>query len=300
MSLPPFKVKPSSSTKRPEQKRSGLASAYRQLKRAWHRGQIGHRSEYSVERLLAFRDYYKRTSTSRAVAVCVLTPVPAIVVAILIDCIPLRDPAEGWQANYLFWVRMFMDTFVIGAGVAEQVRAVIVAGSITNVGVVVIALASSVTYVLMSIAIAATWHFPIPFGYILLVGPFLTTFWVFTGLVVGPRLIASSPVLRGQLKSQVLIIFTQGIVSMAYPLFTAVFYRLSGIQQTAFVVVMPLIKFTTKQIIANAAQGLHEHMGSIVVFSVDVFNFAQFFTKSTRSHLSKEKDWQWTISEIYQ
>lgn len=35
---------------------------------------------------------------------------------------------------------------------------------------------------------------------------------------------------------------------------------------------MPLIKYTTKQIIANAAASLNEYVGPVVVFSVDVFN----------------------------
>ncbi|EGZ18046.1 hypothetical protein PHYSODRAFT_504373, partial [Phytophthora sojae] len=64
----------------------------------------------------------------------------------------------------------------------------------------------------------------------------------------------------------------QGVVAMMYPFLTAVFSRLSGPQQTVLVVVMPAFKYVTKHVIANAAVGLHEHVGPIVVFSVDVFS----------------------------
>lgn len=87
-----------------------------------------------------------------------------------------------------------------------------------------------------------------------------------------PRAVATSPLLHSQLKAIAFISFTQGIVAVLYPLFTAIFNRLSGIQQTAFVFTMPLIKFTAKAIIAKAAEGFHCYMGMMVVFSVDLFN----------------------------
>ncbi|KAG3201721.1 hypothetical protein PC128_g3713 [Phytophthora cactorum] len=89
---------------------------------------------------------------------------------------------------------------------------------------------------------------------------------------IGPRLLAQSSILRQQIKSQLMIVSTQGVVAVAYPLFSAVFNQLTGIEQTAFVIVMPVIKFVTKQIIADAAESLNENLGPIVVFSVDVFN----------------------------
>lgn len=69
-----------------------------------------------------------------------------------------------------------------------------------------------------------------------------------------------------------MIVLAQGLVAIAYPIFNAIFIRLSGITQTVFVFVMPMIKFTTKQIIASSAKSLHEYVGPTVVFSVDVFN----------------------------
>ncbi|GMF18063.1 unnamed protein product [Phytophthora lilii] len=238
----------------------------------WHQSHIGHRSEYSVERLLAFRDYCQHTSPTRVAAVCILTPLPAIFIALLIDCTPLKSPTDGWQANYGFWIRWFLALVAVSMGVVAQIQEVISMGTISNTGALTIVLGTSMTDVSVALIIAAVWHFPIPFGYVIMVGPYLLIILSFVVLVIGPRHLSESPVLRRQLKSHATIMITQGTVAMAYPFFTAVFYRLTGPQQTVFVFVMPVFKHITKHIIANAAGGLHEFIGPIVVFSVDVFS----------------------------
>ncbi|KAG6962171.1 hypothetical protein JG687_00007295, partial [Phytophthora cactorum] len=151
-------------------------------------------------------------------------------------------------------------------------REAILPGTISNAGAAVITVGTSITDVSVALVIAVLWQFPIPFGYILMVGPYLLIVLGFTLLVVGKHRLIESSILRQQIKSQATIIFAQGAVAMAYPVFTAVFYRLSGPQQTVFIIVIPLFKHLTKVIIANAAGGLHEFVGPIVVFSVDVFN----------------------------
>jgi len=157
----------------------GLGSLKRILEAVWHRSQIGHRSEYSVERLLAFRDYYERTSLARAVAVCILVPAPAVVVTLAIDSIPLRPPSDGWRANYAVWIRLLLAIFAEALGVAFQVRAVVLPGAITNVGAVKIALATSISSVLATMAVAATWEFPIPFGYVIMLNLYISFFIVY-------------------------------------------------------------------------------------------------------------------------
>ncbi|OWZ17799.1 hypothetical protein PHMEG_0008208 [Phytophthora megakarya] len=291
-----MKVEPSN-TQPHNERFSRIDRVRRKLVAYWHRSQIGHRSEYSVERLLAFRDYYERTSIARVVAVCVLTPIPALLAALAIDCIPLKPPSDGWQANYAVWIRLFLAMSAEALGVVFQVRAVIDPGTISIPGAVQISLGTAICSVLTTILLAVVWTFPTPFGYVLVINPcmqcfddysmwtfptpfgyvlvinpFVFFFSVFTVLVIGPRMLIQSATLRKQFKSQFIIILNQGVVAVCYPIFSAVFNQLSGIQQTIFVFVMPLIKFFTKQNIANAAKTYHEYAGPVVVFSVDLFN----------------------------
>ncbi|POM70481.1 Hypothetical protein PHPALM_13068 [Phytophthora palmivora] len=238
----------------------------------WHRCRISHRSEYSVERLLSFRDYQQRASTARVLAVCALSPIPALLVTLAIDCIPLKPPSDGWRANYAVWIRQTVAMFFEALGVVMQVREVIMAGTISNVRAAAIALGTAVSCVLTTIAVADLWTFPIPFGYVLLLNPYVLLFSICMILGIGPRVLATSSLLRQQIKAQLFIIVNQGVVAVCYPVFSAVFNRLSATHQAAFVFVMPMIKYFTKQNIANAAKNSHEYVGPMVVFSVDLFN----------------------------
>ncbi|ETI43391.1 hypothetical protein F443_11638 [Phytophthora nicotianae P1569] len=268
------KLKPLPATKHSQ--RNEYTSFYSRFKRKisslWHRSQIGHRSEYSVERLLAFRDYYQRTSLARAVVICVVSPLPALLVALAIDSIPLRPPSDGWRENYAVWIRLLLAIFAEALGVALQVRGVIVPGAMSSTGAVIIALGTAISSVLVTIAVAAMWKFPIPYGYVIMLNLYVLFFVIYMIFVLGPRALASSPVLRQQIKSELFIMANQSGVAVAYPIFSAVFNYLSGINQSLFIFVMPLIKCITKLNIANSATSFHEYVGPIVVFSVDLFN----------------------------
>ncbi|KAG1713412.1 hypothetical protein DVH05_001199 [Phytophthora capsici] len=119
---------------------------------------------------------------------------------------------------------------------------------------------------------AVLWKFPSPFGYVLVIVPYVVFLAIYTILGIGQDQVKHSPALRAQLKTQFVIIANQGLVVGCYALFSAVFNRLSSVQQAAFVFVMPLIKFFTKQNVANAAENYCEYVGPVVVFSVDLFN----------------------------
>ncbi|KAE9334117.1 hypothetical protein PF008_g14127 [Phytophthora fragariae] len=224
----------------------------------WNRVQVGHRGRYSVERLLALNDYYQRTSLAHVVVVCSLGLLPAFVVAVLVECIPLRPPTESWRANYTFWIRLFVSSLPIAFGGVYQVKEVIQPGVISTTGIIATAFGSCACYVALTILVAALWKFPIPFGYVLTIGPFVVFYMVFFLLSIGPRVLVNSPALRRQIFSQMLVIAAQGLLAIAYPTFGAIFKQLSGHEQTAFVFVLPIIKFSIKQFIATVSSHLHE------------------------------------------
>ncbi|KAK1930249.1 hypothetical protein P3T76_014209 [Phytophthora citrophthora] len=236
----------------------------------WNSIQVGHRERYSVQRLLSFRDYYERTSAIRVFTVCTFSLVPAFILAILMECIPLKPPEDGWKANYAFWIRLFVSSLPISFGAVFQVIEVLEPGVLSPTGVIVTAVGSCAGYVALTMAIAASWKFPVPFGYVFCVPPFVGFYMILFVLSIGPKVLARSPVLRRQLISQLLVVAAQAVLAIAYPLFSAVFNQLSGDQQTVFVFVLPILKFCIKQVIARMSSHLEECVGLIVVFSVDV------------------------------
>ncbi|KAG6970575.1 hypothetical protein JG688_00004788, partial [Phytophthora aleatoria] len=209
---------------------------------------------------------------THAVIVCVLSPLSALLVTLAIDCIPLRPPSDGWRENYAVWIRLLLTIFAEALGVPLQVRAVIIPGTISTIGAVIIALGTPISSVLATVMVAAMWKFPIPYGYVIMLNLYVLFFVMYMFLVIGPRVLASSPMLREQIKSELFIMANQSGVAVSYPIFSAVFNHLSGVQLTLFIFVMPLIKFITKQNIANSATSFYEYVGLILVFSVDLFN----------------------------
>jgi hypothetical protein len=238
----------------------------------WKNIQVGHRGRYSVQRLLSFRDYHRRTSPTRVFFVCLTALVPAFVAAVLVECIPLKPPDEGWKANYMFWIRLYVSSLPIAFGAVYQVKEVIEPDVISPLGIAVTGVGSCTCYVAFTMVLAVVWKFPIPFGYVLTVAPFVCFYMAFFMLSIGPRALSRPTTLRTQLGSQMTVIAAQGCLAIAFPAFSAVFNQLSGSQQSAFIFVLPVIKFCIKQVIAKASAHLHECVGLIVVFSVDVCN----------------------------
>ncbi|KAE8877149.1 hypothetical protein PF005_g15030 [Phytophthora fragariae] len=120
--------------------------------------------------------------------------------------------------------------------------------------------------------VAALWKFPTPFGFVLSIAPFIAIYMILLTLSIGPRVLATSPALRRQLSSQLLVIAAEGILGIAYPTFGAIFNQLSSVGQTAFIFVLPIIKFSIKQFVAKMSAHLHEYVGLTVLLSVDVCN----------------------------
>ncbi|KAG6950694.1 hypothetical protein JG688_00014046 [Phytophthora aleatoria] len=238
----------------------------------WNHLQVGHRGRYSVQRLLSLRDYCERTSPMRVFLVCTMSLVPSFIMAILVECIPLKPPDEGWKANYAFWIRLYVSSLPTAFGAVFQVKETIEPGVISKAGILVTGIGSCTCYVALTMLIAVLWKFPIPFGYVLTVAPFVFFYIVFFLLSIGPRVLRKSPALRHKLFSQMTVIAAQGVLAIAYPTFSAIFNQLSATQQLIFIFVLPLIKFSVKQVIAKASAHLKECVGLIVVFSVDVCN----------------------------
>nr|KAE8926335.1 hypothetical protein PF009_g23475 [Phytophthora fragariae] len=270
----PLDVSPASTTNR--ETREGLVhvllGTYRELAVFWYRSQIGNRQLYSVERLLAFRDYHGRTSLARVVCVCVFYPIPAFLVVFLIDCIPLADPNDGWKANWALWIRMLVSSFVVSAGALFQFNAAIEVGAISNARTIGAAIAAAFCYTGASIALAATWKFPIPFGLVVMAAPY--QLFINGAFVVGIELYAlrENAKLRGQILAHFSVASAQLALVAVYPLFSAIFVHLSASQQALFVLVLPTLKFVLKQMIARVSTHLHERVGSLIVFTVDIFN----------------------------
>ncbi|ETL48629.1 hypothetical protein L916_01783 [Phytophthora nicotianae] len=222
-----------------------LVGIYSNIAASWRRIQIGHREHYSVERVLAFRDYCDRTSLFRAFAVCILTPVPAASAMLLIECIPLKDPELGWRASWTMFVRVFITAIFVGGGIVFLTRAIIEEGKISLSRAIGITIIAATLYTGLGCLLAS---------------------------IIDRNELKTNQKLRKQLIGHIIGSSAQSLLVVAYPTFNAVFLQLSGLEQAVFMLVLPVIKFITKQIIAKVATYLQDYIGTVIIFSVDVFN----------------------------
>ncbi|KAG1695871.1 hypothetical protein DVH05_019225 [Phytophthora capsici] len=147
---------------------------------------------------------------------------------------------------------------------------------------------SAILYTGLGVLLAATWKFPVPFGMVLMVCPFVSVIMNQILLSIDPKELRTNKKLQKQLIGHFIGTSAQSLLVIAYPTFNAVFLRLSGVEQAAFMIVLPVIKFITKQTIAKVATHLQDFIGVVIVFSVDVFNvlYVAICMQTARSSLT--------------
>lgn len=137
-----------------------------QMLQKWQTSKMIANDRYSVERLYACHQYTQTTSALRVVFVCVVSVLPPLFLIVLLDSLPLRDPAEGWKANWVLWVRQTFSTFTLSAGVSLELCVTAPAAELTVTKCAVIAFVSSVVYTGCAILIAKYIAYPTPFSFI--------------------------------------------------------------------------------------------------------------------------------------
>lgn len=220
--------------------------AFCRLAASYDHIQVSHHGTYSVERLLAFKSYCERTSLARVIAVCLFTPLPALLVAVLLDCIPLRNPEEGWEANYMFWIRFFVSGVIINVGLTYQVQDMVNDLDLSALRVLGIAVMCMGVYVSTVMLVASQWFFPVPFGIILGVGPcFMIYLWVLY-LAIGPNQLRANPILANDIKQQLYVLGIQAILITIYPAFNALYFDVSPRHRVGLVFIRSLKCFQWK------------------------------------------------------
>lgn len=117
-------------------------SRRKQFTQQVHHFHVGLRGDYSIERLVALEAYCRknRILSTRRLSVF---PLPALGLAILIEFIPLKDPKEGWQANYAAFIRYMIGCMAVAISGALQIRQLVPKISLPMVRIVWIALGAA-------------------------------------------------------------------------------------------------------------------------------------------------------------
>jgi hypothetical protein len=237
-------------------------------------GPTKQRGRVSIERLLALQDYTQRTSTTRATIVCVLTPIPALLVAATIECLPLAPPSLGWHEQGFFWVRLFLMTMVMALVSSTSVKQI--AGRALEVNfsqMVVFSVLSSTLYVGAFVGLAAVWAFPVPFLFVLGGTPLLLCEILAAFAVVNVRaVVAKMQGLQKRMEGMYSLSSAVGMLYWIYPLYSVAFEYAGPKYQVAMLLVLPIVKAQWKQYVCRRQAGVEDLVPTIMMFTVDLFN----------------------------
>lgn len=250
-------------------------SMVKSCKRAMHKWdqlQVSHRSSYSVERLLAYDNYYQRTSVLRAVVVCLLSPLPALATAVLIECIPLEDPALGWTKNPNFWVRFTLTVMLCIQSITVQAQRLIPDLPIKNAYMICVSCIASMIYMGFNVGLAYVWRFPIPFTLVVGGSPSLMVWTALVVALIGKQTLLNDPKLKFYLVRFLWFIGFEASLMIIYPVYNAVFLALDHKLQLPFFCLLPVLKLGLKNTIAHFAGHLEDYLPELTVFSVECFN----------------------------
>lgn len=147
---------------------------HQRLIKMWESTQVELNGSYSSERVSDLAQYSRETSWFHVLAVIFLTPLPCLLVTVVIDALPLADPSEGVYANVVFWVREYYTFLVITFLATEQFRySVPILPYPLKRAIVSTAVAAALSVGLM-FGLTVLIGFPLPFSILFVTPPWLS------------------------------------------------------------------------------------------------------------------------------
>ncbi|EGZ17570.1 hypothetical protein PHYSODRAFT_422405, partial [Phytophthora sojae] len=212
---------------------------WQRLEERWNDIQVGRQGSYSVERLESLAHYCKTTSRTRVILVCVCTPLPTLTFVLLLECLPLRPPSEGWAANWILWLRLGLMVFGITfVGISDLIL-FIPNFDFSSRKRLIVALGCAVGYVGSCLLGAANdiVGFPIPF------------IWQFGGLLLGIFLpimgstpFASNSSFRPYFEKYCKLLFGFMTLAGVFPLFKVLYDLVPVAYRGGALIVLPVWK----------------------------------------------------------
>ncbi|GMF21535.1 unnamed protein product [Phytophthora lilii] len=204
-------------------------------------------------------------------AVCLLSPLPCLVLAIMVEAVPLAAPEDGVRANWVFLIRFgFVTGLMVGSLVFQMGRNV-PALVVKPRHILTIALLSASAAVGTLYAVASATVFPVPFSMLLASPPSVVMYGVCFAIFWGAQFKAN-PSIQKEMEQQTAVLNCQITLTLIYPMYIFGFTSVTGVYQTIFVVVLPIIKLIAKNWVSRALVGHNDLKPEAVIFNVEVFN----------------------------
>lgn len=248
-----------------------LRSCWHGVVRRWGSLQIELRGEYSVERLFSFRDFSAGTSVTRAIAIVAVTPLPCLLMVIGPDLLPLEAPERGLAHSHMFWVRTLISCWFSLLALLIQCHGFVPALPVTTAHILGVAAIGALGTIAYGVALTHSIGFPVPFMINLTAPCSILVIGIASALYLRKHL-QETPASRAKLKQLGYVAVIQMSFGYVYPAYTTAFYTLSGVPQTLFALLLPVMKLTAKNWINSAVSHREDAKAEFVNFNVEVFH----------------------------
>lgn len=234
------------------------------------------RHRESSLRVHALVEYTKSSSWLRVFVVCSTALLPAFTFTILLELLPVHVPSEGWKANWVFWIRLFLSNVMISAGTAAQLANLVPAAGLAPKHIFLMAVIASVVFEAPLLVLAECWRFPVPFSSMIASPGWFASMVICAVSIVGLQKWQENHAIQKQMDVAIKMAVAQSFLVMIYPMYNAAFLRLNGLAQTASILVLPVIKFGMNAVIFRLSIGTPA-AGAIGIVTVELFDALYLF-----------------------
>ncbi|KAF1774562.1 hypothetical protein GQ600_15182 [Phytophthora cactorum] len=248
-----------------------LRSVFRRLWAVWMAMQVEFHGRYSLERLGRLNSYMQTASLCRVMSVAFLSSFPCLVLAILVEAVPLAAPEDGVRANWVFLIRFGFVTGLMVGSMVFQMGQNVPALIVKTRHIITIAVLSAGAAVITLYAVASATVFPVPFTMLLASPPSIVMYGICFAIFWGAQFKAD-PSIQKEMEQQTTVLNCQISLTLIYPMYIFGFTSFTGAYQTIFVVVLPIIKLIAKNWVSRALAGHNDFKPEAVIFNVEVFN----------------------------
>ncbi|EEY59796.1 uncharacterized protein PITG_12928 [Phytophthora infestans T30-4] len=225
----------------------------------------------SVQRLRRLKSYMDGSNCWRLVLACLLTPLPCVALATLVESVPLDPPEAGPFKNYIFWIRAWIVTAFVDYSMVMQMSQSLARLKMKHSHIVLIALVGSIISFGVVFVVAVWISFPVPFSMLVASPPSVVVILVSIGTIWRQRW-RSDAALRRDLARHTMVFLCQVTLTFIYPLYIFGFSSVSGIRQLFYVLMLPVIKSASRNWIGYTLAGQDDIKPEVVIFNVEVFN----------------------------
>ncbi|KAE9333378.1 hypothetical protein PF008_g14477 [Phytophthora fragariae] len=187
----------------------------------------------------------ENVNAGRVASISLLAPLPCLILAIVVEAVPLAPPEDGVRANWVFLIRFGFVTGLMVGSMVFQMGKNVPALVVKTRHVITIAILTALAAVATLYAVASATTFPVPFSMLLASPPSVVVYGICFAITWGVQFKAD-PSIQKEMEQQTTVLNCQISLTLIYPMYIYGFTSFTGVYQTIFVVVLPIIKLIAK------------------------------------------------------